>query len=170
MKQTNAMWYLVALFLVLGGWVAAAAIAAGDWEDLKHADVTPINSGKKIDVSEKGVAFFTDFKQDRKVSCRSTPVKALEIKEATFDLQTESGDRIWHMIGTARDPKPGAYDVACTPRDKASDTATYGFAVLPDSDSTSTGLGVSSIATAAGLILTAWCWWGRRTQRKLATT
>lgn len=163
------MWYLVALLLVLGGWVAAAAIAASDWNDLKSAEVTILNDGKEVPVTERGVALFTDITQDRDVTCRSTPPKAITLEAPRFELTTEGGDRTWHLLSVSKDAKAGDYRIDCTPRDRMSDTATYGYAELPDFRNANTGNGVGSMATFTAVIIAGWCWWGRRTERKLAS-
>ncbi len=160
--------YLAAFLLALLGWVAAAWIGSTSWEPLHTSPVTRIESGAKVEVPKDGVAFFTDIVQKRSVACRSKPARALDIQAAKFDLLNNAGDRQWHMISTTIEAKPGAYSVACTPRDKALDTAVYGYADLPDFRNAVIGKGVGSIATLVAVLLAAWTWWGRRTERILA--
>lgn len=165
MKRTSAIWYLVALLVVLGGWVAAAAIAASAWQDLKQATVIPINPGDKIAVTDRGVAIFTDFAQDRQVTCKSRP--ALTTEPTTFDLSAQGNGRTWHLLSVTKEAKPGSYVVTCAPGDRGVDTAGYGYAELPDFRNATIGNGVGSIATLVAAILAVWTYWGRRTERKL---
>lgn len=167
MKRTSPIWYLVALLLVLGGWVAAAAIAATAWDDLKQATVAEIDPGKKIAVTDNGVAFFTDIQQERDVSCTSKPAKDLVIKQRPLDIEAQGDGRTWHLLSVTKDAKPGSYSVSCAPDDKGADTANYGYAELPDFRSATIGNGVGSMATLAAAILAGWTYWGRRTERKL---
>ncbi|MDQ3156319.1 MAG: hypothetical protein M3Q98_06325 [Actinomycetota bacterium] len=167
MKRTSAIWYLVAVLLVLGGWVAAAAIASTAWQDLEKSTVAEIDPGKKIAVTDKGVAFFTDIKQDRDVSCASRPAKALVVKEQPFDIEAQGDGRAWHLLSVTKDAKPGSYSVACAPDDNGADTANYGYAELPDFRRATIGNGVGSMSTLAAALLAGWTYWGRRTERKL---
>lgn len=167
MKRTSATWYLAAVLLVLGGWVAATAIAATSWQDLKQATVLPLDPGKDLTVTDRGVAFFTDLPQDRRVTCHSKPADALTTEPNSFDLSTRSGGRAWHLVSVTKEARPGSYSVSCTPRDRKVDTASYGYAELPDFRNATIGNGVGSIATFIAVILTAWVYWGRRTERKL---
>lgn len=168
--RTNPLWYLAALFLVLGGWIVAAPILAAPWQDLKTASITGFESGKKIDVTDRGVAFFTDIVQERDVTCRSNPQGALNIRGTRFDLANDDGDRTWHLLSTTTSAKAGLYAVACTPKDRAVDTVSYGYAKLPSFSSAGrNGRGIGILATTAAAILAAWTYWGRRQERKFAS-
>lgn len=168
MKRTSTIWYLIALLLFLGGWMAATPILAAPWQDLKTASVTNFEGGKKIDVTDRGLAIFTDFEQERDVMCRSNPAKALTIQGARLDLVNDGGDRKWYLLSTTVDAKPGSYAVACTPKDQALDTADYGYAELPSwSAEKRNGLGIGILASTAAAILAAWTYRGRRTALKL---
>lgn len=165
--RTNPLCYLAALFLALGGWIVAAPILAAPWQDLKTASITGFESGKKVDVTDRGVAFFTDIVQERDVSCQSNPQGALNIRGTRFDLANANGDRTWHLLSTTTSAKAGSYAVACTPKDRALDTANYGYAELPSFSSAGrNGRGIGILATTAAAILAAWTYWGRRTERK----
>lgn len=168
--RTNPLCYLAALFLVLGGWMAAAPILAAPWQDLKTADITGFENGKKIDVTDRGVAFFTDIVQERDVTCRSKPEGALTIQGARFDLVNDDADHTWYLLSTTTQAKAGSYAVACTPKDRSVDTASYGYAVLPSFGAAGrNGRGVGILATTAAVLLAGWTYWGRRTERKLAS-
>lgn len=167
--RTNPLCYFAAFLLVLGGWIAAAAIAATSWEELHTTSITRLENGKKIDVTARGVAFFTDIVQERDVTCRSNPEKALKIQGAKFDLLNDDGDHRWHMLSTTIGARAGSYAVACTPKDRSVDTASYGYAELPSFRNATVGKGIGSIATLAAAILAGWTYWGRRTERKLAS-
>lgn len=161
--------YAAAIWIVVLGWIGAAPIMASSWNDLRTSTVTQLGSGTKVDITAAGVAFFTDIDQDRGVTCRSKPAGALQIQGAKVDITNTQGDQKWHLLGRTIDAKPGTYSVACTPTDKGVDTASYGYAAMPDTfDSRkNTGKGIGSIATLAAMILAGWTWWGRRTDRKL---
>lgn len=167
--RTNPLCYLAALLLALGGWMAAAAVAATSWQDLKEASVTRLDPGAKIDVTDRGVAFFTDLVQQRNVVCHGKPKAPLPVESAKFDLVNRTGDRTWHWLSATKGAKAGTYTVACTPEDGMIDTATYGYAELPDFHNADVGRGIGSIATLVAVILAAWTWWGRRTDRRLAS-
>ena len=168
--RTNPLCYLAALFLVLGGWIAAAPILAAPWQELKTASITGFDSGKKIDVTERGVAIFTDIVQERDVSCRSNPAGALNLRGTRFDLANDNGDHRWHLLSTTTSAKAGSYAVACTPKDRALDTASYGYAELPSFSSAGrNGRGIGILATTAAAILAAWTYWGRRQERKFSS-
>lgn len=168
--RTNPLWYLATLFLVLGGWIVAAPVLAAPWQDLKTASITGFESGKRIDVTGRGVAFFTDIVQERDVTCRSNPQGALNIGGTRFGLANDDGDRTWHLLSTTTGAKAGSYAVACTPKDRAVDTANYGYAELPSFSSAGrNGRGIGILATTAAAILAAWTYWGRRQERKFAS-
>lgn len=168
--RTNPLCYLAAFLLALGGWMAAAAIAATSWQPLKDSTVTRLDPGAKIDVTEHGVAFFTDLVQpQRGVACRSKPPEALPVEPAKFDLVNHTEGRSWHLLSTTVQAKAGTVSVRCTPSDGMIDTATYGYAELPSFHNADVGRGIGSMASLAAVILAAWTWWGRRTERKLAS-
>ena len=168
--RTNPLCYLAALFLLLGGWIAAAPILAAPWQDLKTASVTGFESGKKIEVTDRGIALFTDIVQERDVTCRSKPEANLTIRGARFDLANNTGDHTWHLLSTTTSAKAGSYTVACTPKDRAVDTASYGYAELPSFRSAGrNGRGVGILATTAAALLAAWTYWGRRQKRKFSS-
>lgn len=168
--RTNPLCYLAALLLVLGGWIAAAPILAAPWQELKTASITGFENGKKIDATDRGVAFFTDIVQERDVTCRSNPPGALNTRGTKFDLANDDGDRTWHLVSTTAGAKAGSYAVACRPRDRAVDTASYGYAEMPSFSSAGrNGRGIGILATTAAAILAAWTYWGRRQERKFAS-
>ena len=168
--RTNALCYLAALFLALGGWIVAAPILAAPWQDLETASITDFESRKKIDVTDRGVAFFTDIVQERDVTCRSNPEGKLTIRGARFDLANNAGDHTWHLLSTTTSAKAGSYAVACTPKDRAVDTASYGYAELPSFSSAGrNGRGIGILATTVAAILAAWTYWGRRQERKFSS-
>ena len=87
------------------------------------------------------------------------------------DITNNQGDQKWHLLSRTIDAKPGSYSVACTPKDKGVDTANYGYASMPETFGSrkNIGKGIGSVATFAAIILAGWTWWGRRTDRKLAS-
>ena len=169
--RTNPLMYAAAIWIVVLGWIAAAPIMASSWNDLRTTGITQLQNGKKIDVTGNGVAFFTDIDQGRGVTCRSKPDKALRIQAANVDIVNDDGSHKWHLLSRSIGTEPGSYVVACTPADKAVDTASYGYAEMPTSFNSrkNIGKGIGSIATFAAAILAGWSWWGRRIARKLAS-
>ena len=163
--------YAAAIWLAVLGWIAAAPVMASSWNDLRTTSITQLQSGKKIDVPASGVAFFTDIDQGRGVTCRSKPTDALSIQAGKVDITNDAGDQKWHLLSRTIGAKAGSYSVACTPKDKGVDTANYGYAEMPATFQSrkNIGKGIGSIATFAALILAGWSWWGRRTERKLAS-
>ncbi len=163
--------YAAAIWIVVLGWIGAAPIMASSWNDLRTSSVTQLGNGKKVDITASGVAFFTDIDQDRGVTCHSKPDGALQIQGGKVDITNNQGDQKWHLLSRTIDAKPGSYSVACTPKDKGVDTANYGYAAMPDSfrSRKNIGKGIGSVATLAAIILASWTWWGRRTDRKLAS-
>lgn len=169
--RTNPLMYAAAIWIVVLGWIAAAPVMASSWSDLRTSTVTQIDHGTKVEVTGQGVAFFTDIDQERDVTCRSKPDGALRIQGGKVDITNSDGDHKWRLLSRTIDAKPGSYSVACTPKDKGVDTANYGYSAMPTTfDSRKNiGKGIGTIATFAALILAGWTWWGRRTDRKLAS-
>lgn len=169
--RTNPLLYAAAIWIVVLGWIAAAPVMASSWNDLRTSGVTQLGNGKKVDVTAQGVAFFTDIDQERGVTCRSKPASALHIQGGKVDIVNSDGGHKWHLLSRTIDAKPGSYSVACTPNDKGVDTANYGYAAMPASFASrkNIGKGIGTIATFAAALLAAWTWWGRRTDRKLAS-
>ena len=166
--RTNPLWYAAAIWLVVGGWMAAAPILAAPWQDLKSANVSQFEAGKKIAITDKGVAFFTDMKQDRDVTCQSKPTEDLTIEKRPFDIEAQGDGRSWHLLSVTKDAKAGSYSVSCTMDDRGADTANYAYAELPSfSAAIRNGRGIGILATTAAALIAGWTYWGRRTQRKL---
>ena len=53
MKQTSPLWYLAAFLLVLATSVLAIVVAAGAWDPVREASVTPV--GERVDGTGKSL-------------------------------------------------------------------------------------------------------------------
>ncbi len=168
-RQPSSLFYLLALLLCLGGWVAGFAIAAGDWSQLDDAKVSAIDqtkAGNGVLSSKPGrIAIFTDTVQPkRQVTCRAVAGgTAYEAKPAKIELEVTSGGVDWHLLAvTAQVANPRASHIVCTPRDRMVDKAAYGVAPAPDFHRANIGNGVGSVATLAAVILSLWTYLRRR--------
>lgn len=161
-RQTTPLLYLAAFVLCLGGWVGAALIAAGDWDGLETVEIHTLTTGNAVPVTENGIAIFTNIEQDRKVTCRSEQKGSVSLSDPGFDFTTERGSGEWHLLAVSKEAKPGNYAIGCTPGNRMSDSALYGYADLPDFRGAAIGNGVGSIATLAAVILTIWTFVRRR--------
>lgn len=165
MRLVNPLWYLAALFVVLGGWMAGTIVAAGAWDNVREATLESVT--ERVDAGSGSLAVFTDVRQpERDVTCTATPpgdeAEPLDIPAAPIDLTVARDGSTWYLIGFQRE---GRDDVAvrCTPRDRAADAATYRVAVAEGVlDQARRGSGLTWIATAAGLGLAVATWWARR--------
>lgn len=164
-RLTNPLWYLAALFVVLGGWMVGTIVAAGSWDHVRDATLESVT--ERVDAGSGSLAVFTDVRQpERDVTCTATPpgkgAEPVELEKAPIDLTVARDGSTWYLI--AFEPE-GRDDVAvrCTPRDRAADAATYRVAVAEGVlDRARLGAGLTWIATAAGVVLAVLTWWSRR--------
>jgi hypothetical protein len=166
-KPTNPLWYLAAFLIALGSVMAATAVAAGAWQPVRDATVSPTLA--RADASGKSLAVFTDIVQpDRDISCQATDLnkKVIQIPNKDLDITVDdNGDR-WHLIGMLRDGSNGL-KVHCTPRDRKSDNATYAYAVVTGYDSkVNTGKGIAILGATIGAALGAYTYYCRRQRRQ----
>lgn len=165
-KRTSPLWYLAALFIALGGAVLAIVVAAGAWDPVREATVTPI--GERVDGTNKSIAVYTDIVQpDRKVTCRATGPgkKVTDIPAAKLTFTITNGSDEWHLIGLLNE---GAKDqlITCTPRDRRVDDATYTYAAVSGFASKgNVGKGIAILSTFIGVVLAAYTFYVRRQQR-----
>ena len=169
MRPLNPLWYTAALFLVLGGWMAGTAVAAGSWDTVREAELVPLE--QRIDAADGSVAVFTDIRQpERDVTCRATPrargSEPTPFGPAPLDLRVDRDGTTWYLVGWLAEGADGL-KVTCTPRDRAADNATYATAAVEGVlERANTGQGIAWLATAAGAGLAIWTWVARRRHRR----
>lgn len=164
-RLTNPLWYLAALFVVLGGWMAGVILAAGAWDTVR--DATLESASERVDAGSGSLAVFTDVRQpERDITCTATgpgkDAEPVDLEAAPIDLTVARDGSSWFLIAFERNA-PSDVEVRCTPRDRAADAATYRVAVAEGfADRAQLGDGVTWIATAAGIVLAIATWWTRR--------
>lgn len=169
MKPTSPLWYLTAFFIALGGAVISIIVAAGAWDPVREASVTPI--GERVDGTGKSIAVYTDIVQaDRDVTCRATGPgkKVTPIPEAKLALTVDDGTDQWHLIAMLNEGSKGQL-ISCTPKDRRVDDATYTYAAVTGfASKANTAKGISILTTAIGIGLAGYTFYTRRQQRKAA--
>lgn len=169
MRPVNPLWYLAALFIVIGGWMAATVVAAGAWDYVRDASLQGLD--EPVDAHGATVAVFTDVRQpERQVRCTATPdgkdAKPVTIDDSPIDLRVTRDGSEWFLIGVLAEGRDDL-SVRCAPKDKAADSASYRVGVAEGvDDRVRVGQAMTWIATLGGLALAAWTWWTRRTNRK----
>ena len=169
MKPTSPLWYLASLFIVLGGAVLAIVVAAGAWDPVREATVTPV--AQRVDATGKSIAVYTDIVQpDRDVTCHASGPgkKVTTIPDAKLAITVDDGSDQWHLIGLL--PEGGKDQlVTCTPKDRRVDDATYAYAAVTGfASKANTAKGISILGTAFGLGLAGYTFYTRRQVRKAA--
>ncbi len=167
MKPTSPLWYLVSLFIALGASVVSIVIAAGAWDPVRDATVTPV--GERFDATNQSVAVYTDIVQpDRDITCRATGAdkKVTEIPAAKLALTVNNGSDQWHLIAMLNEGGKNQA-ITCTPRDRRVDDATYTYAVVDGFASrANTAKGISILGLAVGVGLAGYTFHVRRQKRK----
>ncbi|MEO6605293.1 MAG: hypothetical protein ABIN55_06740 [Aeromicrobium sp.] len=166
MKLTSPLWYLTAFFIALGGAVLAIVVAAGAWDPVREATVTPI--GEPVDGTDKSIAVYTDIVQpDRKVTChaKGPGKKVVTIPAAKLSLTVTNGTDEWHLIGLLTEGDKDQL-ITCTPRDRRVDDATYTYAAVSGFASKgNAGKGIAILSTTIGVVLAGFTFYTRRKQR-----
>ncbi len=167
MKPTSPLWYVVALFIALGTSVIAIIVAAGAWDPVREASVTPV--AERFDGRNMSVAVYTDIVQpDRDVTCRATGPgkKVVDVPPAKLAISVTNGTDEWHLIGMLTEGDADQL-VTCTPKDRRVDDATYAYAVVEGfASKANTAKGISILGTLAGIGLGGYTFWCRREQRR----
>lgn len=153
MKVTNPLWYLAGLFVALACLMGGAAVGAQAWQPVRDATVTPVS--QNIVSDGRTIAVYTDIVQpDRDVSCHlaaASDRKRVDIPAAPIDLTADDDGNQWHLVGLIRQGPQGEIRVACNPRDKRVDDATYAAAAVDGYTSkTTTGKGIAILGVTAG--------------------
>jgi hypothetical protein len=165
-KPINPLWYTAAFLFALASIVLGAVVAAGGWEPVKQATVLSIPT--RVDAGDKTLVVFTDIVQpDRHITCTAThPDKTVTtILKPGLAVTVTSGSEQWHLIGLLRDGSDGL-KVACTPRDKQHDDATYGYAAVSGFESRyNAGKGISILGVTIGLGGMAYVYYLQRRRR-----
>jgi len=166
-KPTSPLWYLASLFVALGASVLAIVIAAGAWDPVREATVTPV--AERVDATDKSVAVYTDIVQpDRDVTCRATGPgkKVTEIPAAKLAITVDDGGDQWQLIGMLNEGRKDQL-ITCTPRDRRVDDATYAYAAVTGfASKANTAKGISILGTALGVALAGYTFYTRRQQRR----
>ncbi len=175
MRPTSPLWYLLALLLALGSWMAAAAVAAGDWDPMRDAEVTRVRDRLPDDAGSGRVAAYTDTVQpERDLSCvlvhgsKATRTET-PLHDPGVDLTTEQDGITWHLVAVS-DPGTDRSGTAvrCRMADEVVDTAAYAWAAVPDPSAARTGQGVGALGTAVAVGLAGWTAYGRHRRRAYA--
>lgn len=161
--------YLVAVLFVLLGWVAATMIAAGAWNPVREANVTPTTE-KKADGAGHTIAVYTDIPQpERTITCVADgPEKkqSTTIPKAKIDVITEVDGTEWHLVALEPNGRDGV-TITCTPKDRKIDNAAYSYAVIDGFTSRGrTAQIVAFLGLFAGVGLAAATFMTRRRQQK----
>lgn len=170
-RPVKTVWYLVAVVLIFGGWMAGVATAGTAWNIVREASLQPTR--KPVDAANESVAVFTDVPQpDRDITCTARrgakDTTPSTIPDATLDLTITRDGTVWTLIGLLRDGSPDLR-VACTPKDKATDPASYSVGVVQGFvDRTRLGTGIGVLSVVVGFLLVGWTWWCRRSLREEA--
>jgi hypothetical protein len=168
-KPINPLWYTAAFLFALGSIMLGAAVASSGWTPVKHATVLSIPT--RVDAADKSLAVFTDIVQPgRHITCTATrPDKTVTtILKPGLAVRVTSGSEQWHLIGLLHDGSDGL-KVACTPRDKRHDDATYGYAAVSGFESKyNAGKGISILGVTIGLGSMAYIYYLQRRRRRYA--
>lgn len=168
MRLTSPLWYLAAVAIALGGSIAGTAVAAGAWDGVRSATITPAT--EPVDAAGHTLAIFTDQPQDgREITCTTRPAdkpeaKGDEVKAAALDIVVEQRGTDWHLLALRPEGKDGVV-ISCVPSDGKADTALYGFAVVDGFESADRGATIGSVSLALALVLAGLVFWQRRRAR-----
>ncbi|MCL3816974.1 hypothetical protein [Aeromicrobium wangtongii] len=169
MRLTNPLWYLAAFLLAIGSAMAATAVAASAFDPVRDARVTPAT--ERVDAKGATLAIYTDIVQvDRDILCRGRygdkDKGRIEIPDKGVDVTADSDGTRWHLIGLLEQGRDGLR-IVCTPTDKRTDNASYGYATVTGySSRVNNGRGIAYIGIAAGAVLAGWIFWCRRQARR----
>jgi hypothetical protein len=166
-KPTSPLWYLAAFLIALGASMLATVVAAGAWDPVREASVSPV--AERVDATDKSIAVYTDIVQpDRDVTCRATGPgkKVTEIPAAKLSITVNDGSDQWHLIAMLNE---GGKDqlITCTPKDRRVDDATYTYAAISGfTTKGNTAQGISYLGIAFGVLLAGYTFYTRRQLRK----
>lgn len=167
-KQTSPIFYLAALLIFLGGWIAAVIIAAGDFAQLERANVQPLDSAQ-LGTDPARIAVFIDgpstdgpsSKDTIDCTSRAPGREPVDIRPVKAPIQTTSPGTTWHLLGiTVELDNPADTVIACTAAD--GDDRQYGVAPAPEFRGAAIGNGIGILATAVSAILAIWTYRRRR--------
>lgn len=165
MRLTSPLWYLAAVAIALGGSITGTAIAAGAWDGVRTATISPAT--EPVDAAGHTLAIFTDQPQEgREITCTTRPADQPEatgdeVKAAALDIVVEQRGTDWHLLALQPDGKDGV-TVSCLPSDGKADTALYGFAVVDGFESADRGASIGSLSLGVALVLAGLVFWQRR--------
>ncbi|MEG9227662.1 hypothetical protein [Aeromicrobium sp. Sec7.5] len=165
MRLTSPLWYLAAVAIALGGSITGTAIAAGAWDGVRSATISPATA--PVDAAGRTLAIFTDQPQEgREITCTTRPADQPEaagdeVKAAALDIVVEQRGTDWHLLALRPEGKDGV-TVSCLPSDGQVDTALYGFAVVDGFESADRGATIGTLALGAAFVLAGLVFWHRR--------
>lgn len=171
MRLTSPLWYLAAVAIALLGSIAGTAIAAGAWDGVRSATISPAT--EPVDAAGRTLAIFTDQPQEgREITCTTRPAdqpeaSGDEVKAAALDIVVEQRGTDWHLLALRPEGKDGVV-VSCVPSDGKADTALYGFAVVDGFESAGRGASIGSASLGVALLLAAFVFWQRRRAHRAA--
>lgn len=167
-RPTSPFAYLAAVLLVLVGWVLATAVAAGAWDPVRNATLTPVTE-KLADAKNRTLAVYTDISQpERKIRCAVRDPKGVRnyVPPAALDITVDSDGSQWHLVALMPEGRDGLI-VRCASPDGRVDNATYAYAVIDGFTSRGRlGQGIAAGGVLAGLGLGVWTFWSRRRVRE----
>lgn len=172
-RLTNPLWYLAAFLLAIGGLMAAAAVAASAFDPVRDATVTPIT--ERVDAAGSTLAVYTDIVQDeRTISCRGRYGEGdkgrVVIPPKDVAITAQGDGTRWTLIALLEDGRDGLR-IVCTPEDKLTDNASYGYATVTGYGSTvNNGRGIAYLGVSAAAVLAGFILWCRRQARRDART
>jgi hypothetical protein len=171
-KITSAFGYLIAVLIVLAGWVGATAVAAGAWDTVRDSTLVPVTQDR-ADAEGFSVAVFTDIVQpERDIICqgRDGDDQTVSIKPAAIDVPVTTDGTEWHLINLLPKGRDGL-KVRCGSRDKRVDNATYSYAIVDGFTSRGErGQAIATTGLLAGLALGGWTFYCRRQLKKSRPT
>lgn len=159
MRPLNPLWYLGALILVLGSWMASAVIAAGAWDSIEQAQVS--TGLTDVYAAEMSVAVYAVEPADD-VTCTATDDDGTDhqVRPASTDIEVRQDGQSWTFVGLLYDA-PEVVSIACSPAE-----GTYGVAVVDGFERGNIAIGTAIAGTLLGVGLAIWTYYARRAIRR----
>lgn len=168
MRLTNPLWYLAAIALSITAVMVGVSVAAGAWDEVKAARVTPITG--PIDAGGKTLVVYSDqIEDDVRYPCTTTPASdpeadPRELETPAIDVTTDGDGRTWTLIAIESDGQDGSV-VSCRRDDDKTDTNNYGYALVDGFAATGRGLAIAVGGFVLSAALAIWVAISRRRLR-----